>query len=257
MATRNFFSRFVTFRVDSVESVHEIFYKKHLVREECPLTPSTRTLFTLGWPPFTNKEEIKELYSSFGEVEEVYLKLQPGVIRDLQEVNNLDCESSFKVAYIVFQKEESLELTLKQRKSAKLSVEVGSSRLGVRKWCHEYMEQRIDVAKLKACADDFMHEFDKQESARKIATDKLREMDEDGWITVVRKGKKRLAGEGNSSHINDRKRRKKKNKKELLNFYAFQQRESRRDHIAKLRKKFEEDKSKVLAMKQARKFKPF
>jgi len=43
----------------------------------------------------------------------------------------------------------------------------------------------------------------------------------------------------------------------LLNFYRFQQRETQRERIADLRRAFEEDKERVAAMRQRRRFKPF
>ena len=244
----------VSFHVDSVESKHTIFYKQHLVREECSLTPSDRTLFTLGWPPFAKIEEVRQVYSAHGEIADVYLKRTPGVIRDLGEVNGKDVENSYKVAYVVFLNEENLKRVL-SKTMKKVDVEVNTSNVGVSKWSMEYMEDRTDVSTLKTSADDFMHEFDKEEAAKKREQEKLKEKDEEGWVTIVRKGKKHLGGDIDVSQ-NRRKKRKKKNK-ELLNFYAFQQRESRRDHIAQLRKKFEEDKLRVQAMKQARKFRPF
>ena len=53
--------------------------------------------------------------------------------------------------------------------------------------------------------------------------------------------------------------RKKKSKKqtELKNFYRFQIRQEKVEQLEELRKKFEEDKQRVTAMKDARKFKPF
>jgi len=51
---------------------------------------------------------------------------------------------------------------------------------------------------------------------------------------------------------------KKRNKeKELLHFYAYQVRESKKEYVAQLRQKFEEDKQKIALMKSARKFKPY
>jgi len=54
-----------------------------------------------------------------------------------------------------------------------------------------------------------------------------------------------------------RQERKRRKKKELLNFYRFQQRETQRERIADLRRAFEEDKERVAAMRQRRRFKPF
>ena len=53
------------------------------------------------------------------------------------------------------------------------------------------------------------------------------------------------------------KQHQQKKKKELLNFYQFQLRESKRQHIAELCQKFEEDKQKVAEMKNKQKFKPY
>jgi len=42
-----------------------------------------------------------------------------------------------------------------------------------------------------------------------------------------------------------------------LNFYHFQLRESKRQHIAELHQKFEEDKQKVAEMKSKQRFRPY
>ena len=44
---------------------------------------------------------------------------------------------------------------------------------------------------------------------------------------------------------------------ELKNFYRFQIREEKQNKLLELRQRFEADKVKVAAMKDARKFKPF
>ena len=238
----------VTFYCGESESMHSIYSKQHMVREESSLTPSSRTLLTLGWPPYIQKHHLNELYSVFGTVQDVFMKRTPGPIRDLKEVdvNNM----SFKSAYVVFSEEDSLRKAVQQDR---LEVAVGTEKVGMKKWCMQYMEKRLAVDQLKASADKYMELFDQKEKERDERLRKLQEPDKEGWVTVVSKGKKRLAGEKPASQ---RVRRKKKNK-ELLNFYSFQLRESRREQIAQLRRKFEEDKQRVLSMKAKRKFKPF
>ena len=54
-----------------------------------------------------------------------------------------------------------------------------------------------------------------------------------------------------------RESRKKRKAKELANFYQFQQRESQREAIAELRKKFNKDKERVAELRARRRFKPF
>lgn len=90
-------------------------------------------------------------------------------------------------------------------------------------------------------------EYDRRREEEKQMKKRLTEPDEEGWITVVRKRPLR-------PHTLPQRKRK---KKELLNFYRFQQRETQRQQIAQLRKQFEEDKQRVAEMKTHRKFKPF
>ncbi|CAJ0934859.1 unnamed protein product [Ranitomeya imitator] len=82
--------------------------------------------------------------------------------------------------------------------------------------------------------------------------------DEDGWITVTRKG--RRPGIARTEAVNFRlteKEKKKRAQKELLNFYAWQLRNKKKEHLAELRKKFEEDKQKIALMRAQRKFRPY
>ena len=55
---------------------------------------------------------------------------------------------------------------------------------------------------------------------------------------------------------NGRRKKRKKNL-ELVNFYRFQMREAKRERLAALRQRFEEDKARIAKMKAARKFMPF
>ena len=54
-----------------------------------------------------------------------------------------------------------------------------------------------------------------------------------------------------------RRQRKKKKQQLGLNVYPWQQRESQREQVAELRRKFEEEKTRVAMMKERRKFKPY
>ena len=59
--------------------------------------------------------------------------------------------------------------------------------------------------------------------------------------------------EGSSS----RKKKKKKKAQVGLHVYPWQLRESQREQVAELRRKFEEDKKRVANMRAQRRFKPF
>ena len=87
--------------------------------------------------------------------------------------------------------------------------------------------------------------------------------DEDGFITVTYKKKRRHddADDGDdtaagAAAANGRRKKRKKNL-ELVNFYRFQMREAKRERLAALRQRFEEDKARIAKMKAARKFMPF
>ena len=85
-------------------------------------------------------------------------------------------------------------------------------------------------------------------------------MDADGFQLVKpRKKRTRMEDLPRRSSGTQRLRKKKRtggSSTELKNFYRFQQREEAQRKVLELRKKFEEDKQKVAAMKAARKFKP-
>ena len=87
---------------------------------------------------------------------------------------------------------------------------------------------------------------------------KYGEVDDDGF-QLVKPRKKRTRTEDIPKRGSGEKRARKKKSggsAELNNFYSFQQREANQKKVFDLRRKFEEDKKKVAAMKAARKFKP-
>lgn len=88
---------------------------------------------------------------------------------------------------------------------------------------------------------------------------KYAEVDDDGFQLVKPRKKRTRTEELPRRGSGEKRLRKKKGtggSKELKNFYHFQQKEASQKKIFELRKKFEEDKAKVAAMKAARKFKP-
>nr|KAG5703159.1 hypothetical protein BaRGS_027324 [Batillaria attramentaria] len=167
----------------------------------------------------------------------------------------------FKVAYIVFKRSDSVQkaLTLPYSKPLLLSTAENPVVTGIEKWKQHYLDQTTDVAEMKKEVTRFMEEYDKKvEEEQKQAKEMDGVPDDDGWITVTRVGKNkgapRTEAEEKRVTIKDRKKRK---EKELVNFYSFQIRESKKQHIVELRKKFEEDKQRIAMMKAARKFRPY
>jgi ribosomal RNA-processing protein 7 len=105
---------------------------------------------------------------------------------------------------------------------------------------------------------EFMQSFEEAEVAeRKLREKRSREADEDGFIQVKPRGKKKRK-EGDKRGTGDtRSRNKKKKTGELQNFYRFQMRDQKVKKLDDLRKKFEEDRAKIADLKASRKFNPF
>jgi ribosomal RNA-processing protein 7 len=97
--------------------------------------------------------------------------------------------------------------------------------------------------------------YTKQIASKKRELD-FENVDEDGFMLVKHRKKKRRTETPKRGKMEKRARLKKKGG-ELKNFYRYQMREEKREKLADLRKKFEEDKIKIASMKLARKFKPF
>lgn len=218
------------------------------------VTPSNRTLFSVGWPPYTNKEQIVELFSRVGHVSAVYLQGEPGPINDSE--HGQPQTRTFQVAYIVFASPEELKSTDALYKSKKpIACSVEDIAVGLGRWCARYKSERPSRQLLETAVEEGVREYDRLKEDKKEVQEKLAQPDEEGWITVSRSNRKRRQLEAEEEEGGGKKKRKKKT--ELVNFYRWQQRETQREHIAELRQKFEEDKRKVAAMKAKRKFKPF
>lgn len=115
--------------------------------------------------------------------------------------------------------------------------------------------------------DSYMASFEAAEAEEKRKRlEAATTPDADGFVTVSYGKKRRRGGGGGAGNeeANGGKKRsrsgshkKKKKETELKNFYAHQMREAKREQLARLRTRFEEDKARIERMKAARKFKPF
>ena len=174
----------VAFASKTGESVHCIYCKVHAVRKDAPVTPNDRTLFTLGWPPYSNSEAIEELFSRAGHVTAVYLQASPGPVDPTKKCEDV-CQG-FKVGYVVFASEKDVDSALRLC-HAPIPISCSVSSIGLRKWSREYLLQRPTLASLEEGAEEGVALYDRQqEEAGKVRL-KVGQPDEDGWITVTRK----------------------------------------------------------------------
>ncbi|KAG8470628.1 hypothetical protein KFE25_009049 [Diacronema lutheri] len=108
---------------------------------------------------------------------------------------------------------------------------------------------------LKAEVNEYMLKFDAaQAEMREAAADAEGVPDDDGFVTVTRAHNRLKRSEADGAAA---KPPQKKNKAtELQDFYHFQRHERKREHLHKLRQRFEDDKQRIAAMKAQRKFRP-
>lgn len=209
--------------------------KEHSSKTEALDKPKGKTLFVENVPPYATKRSLKFAFQQAGAVKTVIFE------------GETDC---FKSAYVVFNKSNDLSKALKLENLKPLSTEAHPISTGISKWVQEYNDSVEDDDALRQRVKSTVNQYDKNEGK----TDTVE--DDEGWTVVSKKA--RTPGLSRKESVKSKLSEKNaKKKKQLKNFYTFQIRESKKNHIANLRKKYEEDKKRVEAMKQARKFKPF
>ncbi|KAJ8363314.1 hypothetical protein SKAU_G00121450 [Synaphobranchus kaupii] len=212
--------------------------------------------------------EVRELFSQFGPIQSVELRERPGTAEPTEsklfKYFTPTQKEGFKVGYIVFKNGSSVTAAKSHPPDTPLvvSTEERPVRTGLQKWIRQYSNSIIQPDKLQADVDSFMQEFDKKKEEseqQKKEAEKRQEEDEEGWVKVtrgVRGSKARPHSEAANQKALQRENRKKK-RKELLNFYSWQHRNTQREHIAELRRKFEEDKQRIAMLRSQRKFRPY
>ncbi|KAM8981783.1 ribosomal RNA-processing protein 7 homolog A [Sarcophilus harrisii] len=245
-------------------SCHFLYVKQHRVRGGAKSGwPSDRTLFVLNVPPYCSEGCLAQLFSACGPVQSVSLHEKP----DLSEMPKTTSSEffspksvpGFQVAYVVFRKPASVPKAVALPGPLIASTESHPVKTGIEKWIADYADSLVDPEALRVEVDKFMEEYDKkaaEEDAKAEAEEGV--PDEEGWVKVTRKGRRPglPRSEAASLRVLEKEKRKKA-RKELLNFYAWQHRETKMEHLAQLRKKFEEDKQRIALMRAQRKFRPY
>ncbi|KAG0340435.1 Ribosomal RNA-processing protein 7 [Podila humilis] len=166
-------------------------------------------------------------------------------------------------AYVVFLDELELAKVLNMKRKKRSWIDTGSEDTNPTslEWIREYHDKRPAAATLQIKVDEYMEKFERSEyEAQQAALARLNVMDDDGFTLVTSAGSKGANSDGVISikavKAEDVKHIKPK-KKELQDFYRFQMREAKRDKLVDLRRKFEEDKIRIEALKTNRRFKPY
>jgi len=242
----------IKFRAED-EVGHHLFIRKHQTRVIDTTRPKNRTVLVCNIPPWCPTTQIKRLFSPYGSIVSTEFQLKPGkgAEEEFNEIDLKELEDKFKVAYIVFAKEHSINnLKMASESGEKMIVSTLENPIitGLESYCARYNQSFPNLKKLQNEITTWMSDFEEKNSEEKTETA------EDGWTAVKGKGTtRRIEEEQNEMKMKAAKKRK---KGQLLNFYQFQIRESKKQKIVELREKFEADKKKVERMKQDRKFKP-
>lgn len=249
------------FRAES-KAAHQLLFKQHSVRTHSDSKPPDRTLFIVNVPPYCTEDSFVHLFSGYGKVRAVFFHKRPtsGPPPQIKHPNfaSVPPVLGFKVAYVVFSHPSALKkaLSLPPNTVLTLASDEHPVLTGVKKWQQEYNRSFVPRQELSAEVASVMADYDARKEREKA--EGQQEPDSEGWVTVVSEKKKKPQLE-KVEEVTKKKnsRKKKKKKQEIVHFYSFQQRQAKMDHLAQLRKKFEEDKNRITQMRMSRKFRPY
>lgn len=239
-----------------MKSSHQIYLKKYRSEKKTQEKPVGKTLQILNIPPYATESAIRRIFSEVGEVERVSLienyKNEHKSLYKIPSVFFKDpLPSKFLIGFVVFKKSSSLDAVWKIEALPALSTEEYPILTGIEKWTSELNERIIDTDAMQQEINLYIQHYDKVKAAEE---EKANGEDDDGWITVGKKG----GFQQNETVIGKlEKKYDSQKKKNIKNFYSFEFRESKKQQLMELRKKFEEDKVKLNLLKQNRKFKPY
>ncbi|KAK1327579.1 hypothetical protein QTO34_012868 [Cnephaeus nilssonii] len=239
---------------------HYLYLREHRVREGTKSSwPPKRTLFVLNVPPYCTEECLARLLSPCGPVQSVELQGKPELTESPKEPKSKFFHPKpvpgFQVAYVVFQKPNGVSAALALKGPLLVSTESHPVKSGIHKWISDYTDSVLDPEALRVDVDTFMEAYDRK-MAEEEAKAKEEEgvPDDEGWVKVTRRGRRPVLPRTEAASLRGERKRA---RKELLNFYAWQHRETKMEHLAQLRKKFEEDKQRIELMRAQRKFRPY
>ncbi|XP_021570752.1 ribosomal RNA-processing protein 7 homolog A isoform X2 [Carlito syrichta] len=243
------------------QASHYLYLRAHSVREGTKSTwPQKRTLFILNVPPYCTEECLSRLLSPCGPIQSVELQEKPDLAESSKEPKSKFFHPNpVLVAYVVFQKPGGVLAALTLKGPLLVSTESHPVKSGVHKWISDYADSVPDPEALRLEVDSFMEAYD-QKIAEEEAKAKEEEgvPDDEGWVKVTRRSRRPVLPRTEAASLRVLEREKQKRaRKELLNFYAWQHRETKMEHLAQLRKKFEEDKQRIELMRAQRKFRPY
>jgi ribosomal RNA-processing protein 7 len=264
LTLKGFFSLPVALDADGAVT-HHLFYKKQAGApvestggsdgwESADAGGGDRSLFVVNVPWNWDYSDLQACFSCFGNVESAVLTkateespLPPGILTSRRS------PEGGRRAVVTFETSVEMEATLTSKMSKLVQpYQAPSAPGGMASWMADYDSVRPDVEKLQTQVDRFMEAFDASTVSKKRG--RAPEVDDEGW-TMVGGGKKKqrrnLMPREVLEEESARQQKKKKGDK-VVHFYKFQQRQEKKDQLADLRRKFEEDKAKLALIKEQR-----
>jgi ribosomal RNA-processing protein 7 len=264
---KGFFALPVALDVDNTVT-HHLFYKKQAGTpaveaasggeagwEGANAGGGDRSLFVVNVPWNWDYSDLQACFSCFGSVESAVLTkattdespLPPGILTSRR------APEGGRRAIVTFETTAELEATLTSKVSNLVQpFQAPSAPGGMEAWLTDYDSVRPDVDKLQIQVDRFMEAFDVSTSSKKRG--RAPEVDEEGWTMVGNNKKKQRRNLMPREVLEEESQRQQKKKKgdKVVHFYKFQQRQEKKDQLAELRRKFEEDKAKLAKLKEQR-----
>lgn len=241
---------------DGSDEARYVFFKEHHEKQDndSGIAPG-HTLFAVNIPHTFSSDDVMSVFSVFGSVQMVLFDDLPTAGIPISPFTLDRPVKPAQSARIVFEEAESVQKAMEMDLGdVLLPYEKGTALTGMKKWLEEYKVLRPNSHAMQMQIDRFMEAFDDREEQQRVAAKSGPVIDEDGFMLITRSKKKpQLLSKSAAANPID----KKKRKKEMINFYSFQRKQQKQMELAVLRKKFEEDKKRVVRMKEARKFVPF
>uniref|UniRef100_A0A1Q3FW51 Hipothetical protein n=1 Tax=Culex tarsalis TaxID=7177 RepID=A0A1Q3FW51_CULTA len=233
---------------------HRILVKENESRTINRLKPAGRTLFVLNVPPYATEASLAQAFSVAGPVASVLLQEKPS-----EEPEREDAGHKFKVAYVVFEKASAARKVLERKCGALRALnEDGGLVTGMDKWRREFEGDAPDPVELQREIDEYMAGYDREvQKQKRVEEEEGGEADDEGWVTVTKASVNTFTQREATIAKMEEKMSKDRRQKELKNFYTFQIRESKKNDIVSLRKKYDRDLQKMEQIKKTKRFKPY
>ena len=147
---------------------HHLFIRKHQTRVIDTTRPKNRTILVCNIPPWCPTNQIKRLFSPYGSIVSTEVKtiifhqqsvnyffqfqLKPGKAEETDDLELKELEDKFKVAYIVFAKEQSIaNLKTASENGDKMIVSTIENPVitGLESFCARYNQSFPNIKKLQ------------------------------------------------------------------------------------------------------------